>query len=290
MQVVTAMQGVVGCLVTDITSGVIVVHAGLLGTKIVLVVLEGDLVVAGFAEFTLVHGAHLAAADPGVVPGTVVGGIANGVIGNGLAIERRQLILPVGIAVGKGVGLDNRANGACGEGIRRLALNVATLIVGILPGGTSGAGRGIIRVVHTGQLAQQIVLIGDGLGAIADAGDIASIVVGIGQRGAGRGDGLYQRRGAVGAMTASQIAIGCGNASDASIDSAAGDTTQTVIDIAHLTRTAEVEQRRAVLIVMGEDRNSGASEEAPPMLSWNSVQKSSGLLTKILMTVIHNLQ
>ena len=30
------------------------------------------------------HGAHLTATDPGVVPGAVVGGIADRVIGNGL--------------------------------------------------------------------------------------------------------------------------------------------------------------------------------------------------------------
>lgn len=123
-----------------------------------------------------------------------------------------------------------------------------------------------MRVVHSGQLAQQIVLVGDGLGAVADAGDVARIVIGIGQRSAGLGNGLHQRRGAIGAVTASQISVGRGNPGAAGVDRATGDAPQTVIDIRHLTGAAEVEQRRPVLIVMGEDRNSGATVEAPPML------------------------
>ena len=54
-----------------------------------------------------------------------------------------------------------------------------------------------------------------------------------------------------------------------------------------MTGTAEVELRRAVLIVMSEDKNSGASEKAPSLLEFNYVQNLSGLLVKIWMTVIH---
>lgn len=43
---VLAMQGVVGRLVANVARGVIVVHAGLLGTQTVFVVLKGDLIVA----------------------------------------------------------------------------------------------------------------------------------------------------------------------------------------------------------------------------------------------------
>lgn len=101
-----------------------------------------------------------------------------------------------------------------------------------------------MRVIHSDQLAQQIALVGDGLAAVADAGDVARIVIGIGQRGTGLGNGLHQRRGAARAVTASQIAVSRGNAGAASIDSTTGDTVQTVIDIS------------------GE--KGGASEEAPP--------------------------
>ena len=96
---VLSMQSVIGRLVTNAAGGVIVVHAGLLGAQTVLIVLEGDLIIALLAVLALVHTAHLTAADPGVVPGAVVGGIADLVIGNGLAIERSQLVLPVGVAV-----------------------------------------------------------------------------------------------------------------------------------------------------------------------------------------------
>ena len=63
------------------------------------------------------HAAQPATVDPRIVPGAVVGGIANGVIGNGLAVERSQFVLPVGVAVGKEIGLYSRAHGAGGEGI-----------------------------------------------------------------------------------------------------------------------------------------------------------------------------
>ena len=76
------------------------------------------------------------------------------------------------------------------------------------------------------------------------AGDVARIVIGIGQRSARLGNGLHQRRGAARAVAASQIAVGRGNVSAACIDSTTGDTAQTVIDIS------------------GE--KGGASEEAPP--------------------------
>lgn len=98
MHNVLAMQGVAGRLVANVARGVIIVHAGLLGAQSVFVVIVGDLIVAGFTKVPLMRSAHLAAI-PGVVPGAVVGGIADLVIGNGLAIERSQLVLPVGVAV-----------------------------------------------------------------------------------------------------------------------------------------------------------------------------------------------
>ena len=101
-------------------------------------------------------------------------------------------------------------------------------------------------------MAQQIVLVGDGLAANADTGDVARIVIRIGQRSAGLCNGLHQRRGAIGAVTASQISVGRGNPGAAGVDRATGDATQTIIGIRHLTGAAEVEQRWAVLIVMGE--------------------------------------
>ena len=52
---------------------------------------------AGFA-----HGRQLAAMLPGIGPCAVGQGIAYGVVGDGLPIERRQQVRPIGIAVGIG--------------------------------------------------------------------------------------------------------------------------------------------------------------------------------------------
>lgn len=131
-----------------------------------------------------------------------------------------------------------------GVGIGGLTQDVAAQIIGIHPSRAIAACRGVIGIVGSDQLAQQIVGIADRLDAIADAGDVARIVIGIGQRRAEQGNGLYQRRSAARAMAASQIAVSRGNAGAARIDSTTGDTAQTVIDIS------------------GE--KGGASEEAPP--------------------------
>ena len=122
--------------------------------------------------------------------------------------------------------------------------DVAAQIIGMQPSRAIAACRGVIGIVGSDQLAQQIVGIADRLNAIADAGDVARIVIGIGQRRARLGNGLYQRRSAARAVAASQIAVSRGNAGAARIDSTTGDTAQTVIDIS------------------GE--KGGASEEAPP--------------------------
>ena len=231
MHNVFPMQGVVGGRVADVTRSVIVVHAGLLGAQTVFVVFKGDLIVALSTEGTLVDATRLTTGSPGIVPGAVILGIANCIIGNGRTVERSQLVLPVGVTLGKGVSLHSSTNSASSKGIRSLTLDVTTLIIGIRPGGTRSICSGVIRVVHTDQLAQQIVLVRNGLAAVADTGDVTGIVIRIGQRDAGLGNGLHQRRGAARAVTAGQIAVGRSNTGAASIDSAAGDTAQTVIDL-----------------------------------------------------------
>jgi len=60
------------------------------------IVAVGD-AAAGFA-----HGRQLAAMLPGIGPCAVGQGIAYGVVGDGLPIERRQQVRPIGIAVGIG--------------------------------------------------------------------------------------------------------------------------------------------------------------------------------------------
>ena len=60
------------------------------------------IVAVGDAAAALAHRRQLAAVLPGVGPCAVGQGIAYGVVGNGLHIERRQQVRPIGIAVGVG--------------------------------------------------------------------------------------------------------------------------------------------------------------------------------------------
>ncbi|MGN0532127.1 MAG: hypothetical protein ACI4IN_04960, partial [Eubacterium sp.] len=60
------------------------------------------------------------------------------------------------------------------------------------------------------------------------AGDVATVVIGVGQRRAGLGEGLHQRCGAARAMSTSQVAVGRSHSRAARIDRPLGDTPDTV--------------------------------------------------------------
>ena len=60
------------------------------------------IVAVGDAAATLAHGRQLAAMLPGIGPRAVGQGIAYGIVGDGLPIERRQQVRPIGVAVGIG--------------------------------------------------------------------------------------------------------------------------------------------------------------------------------------------
>ena len=92
---VLAMQGVVGDGAAH----------GLADSQAIGVVKEGGSG-AGFG-----HLLQLAALFPGVGPGAVCERIANGIVGDGIAVVLGQLILPGGI-VGVSDGLQHGANGA----------------------------------------------------------------------------------------------------------------------------------------------------------------------------------
>ena len=79
------------------------------------------------------HVLQLAALAPSVRPSVVLQRIANRVIGDALAIECGQLILPVGVAVSVGIRVHRSAQRAGGISIRLLTQNVAAQIVGIHP-------------------------------------------------------------------------------------------------------------------------------------------------------------
>ena len=59
-------------------------------------------VAVGDAAAALTHGRQLAAMLPGIGPCAVGQGIAYGIVGDGLPIERRQQVRPIGVAVGIG--------------------------------------------------------------------------------------------------------------------------------------------------------------------------------------------
>ena len=60
------------------------------------------IVAVGDADAALAHRRQLAAVLPGVGPCAVGQGIAYGVVGDGLPIERRQQVRPISVAVGIG--------------------------------------------------------------------------------------------------------------------------------------------------------------------------------------------
>ena len=52
----------------------------------------------GDAAAALAHGRQLAAVLPGIRPRSVVQGVAYGIVGDGLPVERRQQVRPIGVA------------------------------------------------------------------------------------------------------------------------------------------------------------------------------------------------
>ena len=60
------------------------------------------IVAIGDAAAALAHGRQLAAVLPGIGPSAVGQGIAYGIVGDGLPVERRQQVRPIGVAVGVG--------------------------------------------------------------------------------------------------------------------------------------------------------------------------------------------
>ena len=105
----------------------------------------------------LAHLLELASVLPGVGPGSVAGGIANGIVGNRRAIVGRELVLPVAVPVGVRHGFQRGAHGSGGVGIAGLAQDVSAPVVGVHPGGARDAAGGIVLVIDPDQLAQIVV-------------------------------------------------------------------------------------------------------------------------------------
>jgi len=220
---------------------------GFPGPQAVLIVLEGD-------RLRAVDPGHLLQLPPvlpGIGPGAVVQRVAHGVVGDGRAVKRRQLILPSCVAVGVRVAFRGRAHRAGGIRISRLGQDVAAQVVGIHPGGAPRA-RGHVRlVVHADQLPDSVVHIAGGLGAVADAYDVAVVVVGIGQRHAALGDGLDQAGGALRAVAAGHVGISRLDRGGCGLHRALGDAPQTVVGVRRAAR-AVGQGRQAVLVIVAK--------------------------------------
>lgn len=89
-------------------SGHAILRNHLLGTQPVVVVLELH------GHSGPAHLAELPASAPGVAPGAVAQRVTNGIVSNGLAVVRRQLVLPVAVTVGVRNRLQRRAQRAGG--------------------------------------------------------------------------------------------------------------------------------------------------------------------------------
>ena len=97
------------------------------------------------------HGCQFSAMLPGICPCTVRKRIADGVIGNGLAVIACQQVAPVRITVGIGNRIQCRAQSACGVGILLPGEDVAGIVISPSPG-LSG-----LLVILPGQLVGSII-------------------------------------------------------------------------------------------------------------------------------------
>ena len=219
-----------------------------LNTKTIRVICKGDLFAA------LLHSPDLPPLCPFVLPSAIRQRIANLIISNVYAIERRQLILPVRIRIGERVALDSRTDAAGRVRIRRFLLNIAAMVIGKHPRRTRSASRRIIRVVHPNQLPQQVIHIGNFLLTVADARDIARFIICIGQFSPRLRHRANERRRAVAAICTIQIGVRRCHSRSACICAAFTYSAESIISIRHRLVVPERHQRRTVFFIV---RKSG---------------------------------
>ena len=213
-----------------------------LNTQTVVVVLEGQgLIFAG-------HLLQLATNRPFVRPASIVQRIADCVVGNGSAVVRRQLILPVGIAIDIRNSLNRRTQRASGIRVLHLAGNVSAAIVIVNP-------RCILmRIIHANQLPKRIVRIGGGQITSLFGDDVAAGIVLVFEGNPVLGNLLHERSSAVRAVRAVDIGVGAGQSACriAAFSGSSGDSAEIVVDVGHLLRTAIILNRRhEVIAVVG---------------------------------------
>ena len=117
------------------------------------------------------------------------------------------------------------------------------MVIAVDPGRAKGAAGRIIRVVDTGQLAKSIVLVGGRYTIFRFAGDIAAIVISIGEvhrvRVAALRYRCYEGSGRICAVGAAAGNIGVRSGIGRAVrDGSVRDAVQLVVGIAHLTVVA----------------------------------------------------
>jgi len=188
-----------------------------------------------YTLIALFHAAELAALFPGIVPGAVREGIADGIISIRDTIVRGELILPI-VVVGVIVSAERSSRQiAGGESVIFLIENVPALVIGEGPGGAAAAaGNGVEGIVGTDELAQGIVLVGGHDTIPGNGSDIAVVVVGIdevfGILAATLGNGSDEGSGGV-FLRAREIGVGSSVGSAVHLDSTGSQAAQIVVCI-----------------------------------------------------------
>ena len=186
MHNILAMQDAFSC-----SNVVVRIRNGLFCPQAIFVVFKSN------RHSRLAHLFELPAVLPGVCPGAVAGRIPDAVILDRDPVIRRQLVFPQGVPEDIGMALNRRTNCSSRICISSLRQDIPAQVIGEHPGRSAGTRRGIRSIVHTDQLPDRVVYVPGSLRPVADAGDIAIVIVGIGQRHAVLRDRLNQARRAV---------------------------------------------------------------------------------------------
>ena len=202
----------------------------LLNAHTVVVVLEGERL--SFAGHLL----ELSANCPLIRPTAIVQRIADCIIGNGSAVVRGQLVLPVAVVIGVRNRLNRSSQRASGVSILRLAENIPAAIVVIDPR------RIFMRIVDTNQLSQCIIGISCGQVATLLGDDVAAGIVGVLERNSILGNVFHQRRSAVRAVCTVDVSIGAGQLACciAAFGGSGGDSAEIVVSVGDLLSCAVV--------------------------------------------------
>ena len=160
------------------------------------------IVLERYARTFRAHLLQLAAGLPCVRPRPIIGRIADCIVGDCLAVVAGQLVLPVAVAIDVRNRLNRRSDCARGVGILDLGSDVSAAVVVVHPG------RVLMRIVHTDQLSQRVILIRCGQVAALLGDDVPAAIIFIFKRNAILSNLLHQRRGAVRTITAIHIFVG----------------------------------------------------------------------------------